>query len=87
MRMRRLVICPDAIGNRDFCRAGETCLMPSYDLEGFQAAFHEALSLPAETKQRMIENGFKETFKHDIAAERKAYVELISQVDEIWASF
>lgn len=87
MRMRRLVICPDAIGNRDFCRAGETCLMPSYDLEGFQAAIHEALSLPAETKQRIIENGFKETFKHDIAAERKAYVELISQVDEIWASF
>jgi glycosyltransferase involved in cell wall biosynthesis len=33
-----LVVCPDAGGNRAFCRDGETCLMPGRDVADFVAA-------------------------------------------------
>jgi hypothetical protein len=38
------VICPDALGNRSFCRHGETCLMPQATPQALTLA---ALSLMA----------------------------------------
>ena len=37
MALGTLVVCPDAIGNRSFCRDGENCLMPPYEVDAIVA--------------------------------------------------
>lgn len=85
MALDVLVVCPPAVGNRDHCLDGVNCLMPNYDLEAIYSAVVEALNLPDDTRQKLIDGGRQTAQKHDLAEERRAILDLADRAYDLWA--
>ncbi|MEJ7789091.1 MAG: glycosyltransferase [Thermoleophilaceae bacterium] len=52
------VVCTDAHGNRDFCTAGENCLMPEAHPDAVAGALRSVLN-DAALRQRLVEAGLR----------------------------
>lgn len=85
MVMEKMVICPHAVGNIDFCLPGKTCLQPDYQLDALFKAAITALKMSEERRQTFIRAGKEISQNHSLPAERRAILELLHQVDDIWA--
>jgi hypothetical protein len=83
MALGTLVVCPDATGNRSFCRDGENCLMPPYEEEAIVAAVNRALD-EYDDVGALLAGGLETARGLDLAAERAAFHRLLSKVDELW---
>lgn len=71
------VICPDALGNRGFCRDGDTCLMPppvARDLA--EAAFH--MLADPDRVDRLALAGSAEARRHGLDGESSAFGQLLA---------
>jgi Glycosyl transferases group 1 len=85
MAVGTVVVCPDCIGNRSFCLPGENCFRPAYDENEIVAAAEAALAQePALEQLRARARATAE--EHDIAGERRAFLEILDRVEELWAS-
>nr|MBS0037051.1 glycosyltransferase [Saprospiraceae bacterium] len=84
MFMEKLVICPFAIGNVDFCIPDQTCIMPDYEFGSIMNAINRALNMPVEKKKRIIENAKSITSNHLIEKERESLLKLLNETDDIW---
>ena len=85
MFMEKLVVCPFAVGNVDFCIHGETCIMPKYNVISMLNGIRSALAMSAAERSKMISNGKKITENHLIHTERQSLLNLLDQVDDIWS--
>lgn len=72
-----IVVCPDCIGNRTFCRPGDTALRPAYDLDAVAAATLEALGLLPEAAAAMRAAAAAEAARHGLAEERSAFLRIL----------
>ncbi|NBC35301.1 glycosyltransferase [Novosphingobium sp. FSY-8] len=72
MAARCALVCPDALGNRGFCRDGETCLMPPAAADDLAAAALRLLRDHA-LAERLIANAEGEARRHGLMAERAAF--------------
>lgn len=83
MALGAAVVCPDCIGNRSFCRDGETALMPKlgrfFPTRGLMRAVL-ALHKDADLRQRLRDNGRAMAARHSLAAERAAFHALLKGV-------
>jgi glycosyltransferase involved in cell wall biosynthesis len=77
MAMGALVVCPDCLGNRGFCRDGETCFLPDYTLDGVVGAAIAATVLDAEAGGRMRAAAEAEVARHGIGGEREAFLSIL----------
>ncbi|MCI4650964.1 hypothetical protein [Phaeodactylibacter sp.] len=84
MVMEKLVICPYAVGNVDFCIPGETCLQPVYNVRSIFDAIIHAFRMPKAVKAALIRNGKAISSNHQLDRERASLLNLASQADEIW---
>ena len=84
MALNTIVICPDCIANRSFCLPGYNCFQPEFNLESILEATQTALQLPQTQRQQMLDNAMKTVAEHDIIKERKAFLEILENVTEIW---
>jgi len=73
------VICPDAGGNRDFCRDGETCLMPPATPPDLADAAC-ALLADGAWAARLAAAGRAEAARRSLAAERAAFIAVLASV-------
>lgn len=78
-------IVTDCVGNRDYARAGETCLMPAASAEALAAAV-QRLDEDAELRARLVVAGQREAARHDARAERAAFHALLDRLDTEWAT-
>jgi hypothetical protein len=93
MALCDLVVVPDCIGNRSFCRDFErdpvagNCLMPEYRLEDLVQATSQALGLLGDSELlEQIQRTAQETVgRHSLARERRQFLELMSSLDTLWA--
>jgi len=80
MAARCVVVCSDAVGNRDFCIDGETCLMPAYgDLQGHVVAIRR-LFAEQELREKIRRNGFAMAQSYSLEAEREAFYSFLKEV-------
>jgi hypothetical protein len=86
MFLRKLVICPFAIGNVDFCLKDHTCLMPNYSFWDIVKSVGESLKMSQEKKSQMIENAYAIAQNHHIDKERQSYLSLLDNVDDLWGN-
>jgi hypothetical protein len=84
MALGTLVVCPDCIGNRSYCENGVNCFRPLHDADAIAAAASEALHAGARGEQ-MVERARETAWRHDLAHERAAFQQILSQLDELWA--
>jgi glycosyltransferase involved in cell wall biosynthesis len=74
-----VVVCSDAIGNRSFCKHGETCLMPGFDdFDGHVRMVSLLLAEPSY-KERIRRRGGEIAQTFSLASERKAFYKFLSK--------
>jgi glycosyltransferase involved in cell wall biosynthesis len=86
MALDTLVVCPDCVGNRSFCRDGDTCLVP---VRGEQPIVESALSALTASEHElapMLARARRESMGRTLAVERARFLEILGRVDELWAS-
>ena len=84
MALGTLVVCPDCVGNRSFCRDGDNAFVPaSFAVEDLLAAMRTAMAsgLRAEA---CVENARRTAAEHALARERAAFGELLAGQDALW---
>ena len=84
MALGTVVVCPDCIGNRSFCLPGENCFRPDYEQDAIVAAAEDALrdDAPLETlRARALETARA----HDMPGERRAFLDILDRVEQLWA--
>jgi len=86
MALDTLVVCPDCVGNRSFCHAGENCLFPALTYERVRDALREALSMDDPARARMLAAGRETAAWHDLPRERRQVHDLLDRIDELWGS-
>jgi len=77
MAMGAVVVCPDCVGNRGFCRDGETCFRPDYTLDEVVGAAIAATGLDAAAGGRMRAAAEAEVSRHGLAVERTAFLSIL----------
>lgn len=77
MALGTLVVCPDCVGNRDFCIDGYNCFMPEYSTQALSAACLEALYSDAAIIHSLQTNSRLMAESHKLEAERKSYLEIL----------
>ena len=80
-----LVVCPDCIGNRSFCLDGRNCLRPPYE-EGAIVAAAERAARDEDARAAMIAAARETARAHDLAGERRAFLEILDHAEELWAA-
>lgn len=87
MKYCHLVVVPDCIGNRDFCKDNQNCLMPQYNLESLLASTAQALDLlQNEHVLTELKREMGDTLRaHSLAGERKAFLAVMADVKKLWA--
>ncbi len=83
MALGALVICPDCIGNRGFMNRSNS-MFPSYDLRSLIDAAEAAVTLPDHERAAMLDEARLTATRHQPAAERRAYSEVLRNLDQLW---
>ena len=85
MALGCLVICPDCVGNRSFCRDGFNALVPASSGEDDVLAAMEAVRrMSADREAVMLGNAAAVAAEHSLARERAAFGELLAGIDALW---
>jgi hypothetical protein len=88
MHYAELCIVPDCVGNRSFCHDRQNCLFPAYNVPALITALQEGLSLLRQPAQLNIfkQHCVQTLAYHSLARERAQFLDVMSQLDTIWAS-
>lgn len=84
MALRAAVVCPDCVGNRSFCRDGDTCLVPKRSARAISSAALSLLSRSEQELAPMLARAREQSELHSLLAERSCFLELLDRVDELW---
>jgi glycosyltransferase involved in cell wall biosynthesis len=80
MAVGAVVVCPDCVGNRGFCRDRETAFRPAYAVEDVVAAAIEAIGKPPQAADAMRAAAAREVRHHGLEAERLAFLRILDAV-------
>jgi glycosyltransferase involved in cell wall biosynthesis len=84
MALDTLVVCPDCVGNRSFCLPDHNCFRPELSTAALRTAAEAARRLAPSEVSTYLANA-RETFaRHDLMRERKDFLEILGQVDQLW---
>jgi glycosyl transferase family 1 len=84
MALGTLVVCPDCVGNRSFCRDGETCAVPDRNEGSLLAATERLLKLAPAAAEAMRLAGHAVAATHALTAERASFLEILDRAEELW---
>jgi hypothetical protein len=84
MALGTVVVCPDAVGNRGFCRDGDTCLVPRRRKRAIVHAALSALRASPEELQPMLSSAREETMRRALPNERTRFLEILDGARELW---
>ncbi len=85
MALRTAVVCPDSVGNRSFCRDGDTCLVPKRNERAIVAAALSLLSASEQELEPMLDAAYAESMMRTLSSERERFLEILDRADELWA--
>ncbi|MGR8933326.1 MAG: glycosyltransferase [Gammaproteobacteria bacterium] len=80
MALKTLVICPDCIGNRDFCLDGINCLRPNYDSAAVAASCLTALGLSNDAHKRIVDRAHQIAGEYRLDTERQRYLDILDRM-------
>jgi hypothetical protein len=77
MALGAITVCPDCIGNRGFCRDGETAFRPPYAVDDVASAARCALALDPARSNTMLTAAAAQFRRHSIHAERTEFLRIL----------
>ncbi|MBU3682914.1 MAG: glycosyltransferase family 4 protein [Phycisphaerales bacterium] len=78
MAMGALVVCPDCIGNRSFCREGVSCFVPERTAAGIAAAAVDALMLDGRKRSALLEGARASVTELGLVREAEQFREVLA---------
>jgi len=72
-----VVVCPDCIGNRGFCRDEQNSFRPPFQLEDVVRATLRAALLTTEERAKMRSSSRREALSRDLEAECQAFLRIL----------
>lgn len=75
-----LVVCPDCIGNRGFCKPNNTALVPESGASEIARATELAFSLNQQQRDELISNAVNTAKSHDIFNERNCFHSVLQKL-------
>ena len=85
MALGTVVVCPDSVGNRSFCRDGETCWFAAYDFDAIVGQAEAAWTADTTVVERIRKQAADEAARHDLATERRAFLDVLANLPDLWA--
>jgi hypothetical protein len=79
-----IVICPDCVGNRDFCLERINCFRPRYDVAEIAASALAAVRQSPAERAKMRANAQATVRAHSLERERMDFLRILGRVDELW---
>ncbi|NJL91953.1 MAG: glycosyltransferase family 4 protein [Coleofasciculaceae cyanobacterium SM2_1_6] len=79
-----LVVCPDCVGNRSFCLDNWNCWRPEYKLSKIFQAVEQVLAASPRERQEIRDHAQLTVAKHDLIAERRAFLKILAKVEQLW---
>jgi hypothetical protein len=86
MALGAAVVCPDCVGNRSFCRDGDTCLVPERKARALVKGARSLLDASPAELEPMLARARAQSTRHTLAAERERFLEILERVPELWAA-
>jgi glycosyltransferase involved in cell wall biosynthesis len=83
MAMGALVVCPDCVGNRTFCRDGDNSFRPDYAIQAIEQAVLRACSLSEHDHERMVSRGVKQAQSRSLSVERRLFLDILEHVPSL----
>lgn len=84
MALESLLVCPDCIGNRSFCRDGVNCFLPAYRLPDIVQAVKRAAALNPPERQTIIRSALETVSRHTLSQEKIEFLNIMGNVKRIW---
>jgi len=84
MALGAAVVCPDCVGNRSFCRDGETCFVPRRRERAIANAARSALAAREDELAPLLARAQAQSARHDLANERARFLELLERTEALW---
>jgi hypothetical protein len=85
MALGTLVICPDCLGNRSFCRDGVSAIVPAgREVDALLSAMRRARDFPEAAQAAILANARAIAARHSLASERAAFHRLLASVGSLW---
>jgi hypothetical protein len=86
MALETAVVCPDCVGNRSFCRDGETCFVPRRSKRAIIDSTLQALTASPGELGAMLARGREESRRRALGCERARFLEILEEADDLWAA-
>ena len=83
MARNTLVICPDCVGNRDFCKPG-TALMPEPSVNSYLACAKHILAMREGEVSRLLDQAQKTSLRYTREAESTHFLSILEEAYELW---
>lgn len=83
MALGTLVVCPDCIGNRSFCRDGDNSFRPDYTAPAIEGAVLRAVALSAADHDRMVGRGMQQARSRRLDEERRRFLAVLDEVPSL----
>lgn len=80
MAMGSLVVCPDCVGNREFCVDGVNCLMPEYEPAALLEASIRSLAMEQPQRYEILESAKSKAAQHALRNERQKFLKVLSEM-------
>ncbi len=86
MALGVLTICPDCIGNRQFCLDGYNCFVPEYNFDSLYKSTIAALSLDTDKYNLIRKEAKSMADNHSLKKEQSRFYQIMRNIDRIWES-
>ncbi len=81
-----VVVCPDCLGNREYCVDGVNCFQPAFAVDDLVDSVRRAVTLTEDKRHAMLNAGFLTAERHGLPAERLAYkTKVLDCLDALWS--
>ena len=84
MALGTLVVCPDCVGNRSFCRDGYNAFVPASVAVDDLLATMQTARASGLRAEALVENAARTAAEYSLARERAAFGELLAGIDALW---
>jgi glycosyltransferase involved in cell wall biosynthesis len=84
MALGTIVICPDCLGNRSFCKNGINSIVPFYFVDGIMDSIKTALNMNRNEINNILDSANATSNHHNIDNEHQSFLKILTFANNLW---
>ena len=86
MMLNSFVIIPDCVGNRSYSEHQKSCILSSYDTNGFKSSLLNVLSKSVEEFESILKYAKESTQQYSMEIESNSLYEALMKTKKLWST-